>query len=178
MLRIVVRVLELEDEPAYEGYFPRVGGALDERCEVVVTVFGPEEVLLFHTATATATGFETACQEAALQMPAELRPSGNLYMLNAMDSLHSVALQRAEEGDVVILSLRSENEDLRRQLLEARARPASPRTGPRIRMTTRKATGHPPWLQHQSPQPVPPPTELRSPIGDEEDVVHDIGMAP
>ncbi|KAG8064953.1 hypothetical protein GUJ93_ZPchr0004g39160 [Zizania palustris] len=26
MLRIIARVLELEDEPAYEGYFPRVGG--------------------------------------------------------------------------------------------------------------------------------------------------------
>ncbi|KAG8087120.1 hypothetical protein GUJ93_ZPchr0010g9971 [Zizania palustris] len=183
MLRIVVRVLELEDEPAYEGYFPRVGGATDERCEVVVTVFGPDEVLLFHMATATATGFETASQETTLQMLAELRyifdtrlrtsiyrylpsrslgtsqsfymgpssasdPVGgqDLFMLSAMDSLHSAALQRAEEGAVAIQSLTSENEDLCRQLLEAQARLVSPRTGPRIRRTARKATGRPPWL--------------------------------
>ncbi|KAG8083193.1 hypothetical protein GUJ93_ZPchr0015g6805 [Zizania palustris] len=151
MLRIVVRVLELEDEPAYEGYIPRVGGTTNERCEVVVTVFGPDEVLLFHTATATATGFEIACREAALQMLAELwcifdtrlrtsiyhhlpsrspgtsqgffmgpssasDPVGGqaLYMLSAMDSLHSEALQRAEEGAVAIKSLSAENEDLYR----------------------------------------------------------------
>ncbi|KAG8084482.1 hypothetical protein GUJ93_ZPchr0010g7862 [Zizania palustris] len=101
-----------------------------------------------------------------------------LYMLSAMDSLHSEALQRAKEGALAIQSLRSENEDLCRQLLEARARPASPRTRPRIRRTVRKVTGHPPRLQHQSPQPVPPPAEPRSPVGDAEDVFRDIEIAP
>ncbi|KAG8096571.1 hypothetical protein GUJ93_ZPchr0013g35099 [Zizania palustris] len=106
MLRIVARVLELEDEPSYEGYFPRVGGARDERCEVVVTVFGPEE------------------------------------------------------------------------LQEAQARLASTRTGPRIRRTVRKATGRPPRLQHQPPQPASTPAEPRSPVVDAEDVVRDIEMIP
>ncbi|KAG8088544.1 hypothetical protein GUJ93_ZPchr0010g7886 [Zizania palustris] len=176
MLRIVIRVLELEDEPAFEGYFPCVGGMTDERCEVVVTVFGPEEVLVFHTATATATGFETACQEVPLQMLAEL---WYIFDTRLRTSIYRHLMSRSpEEGDVVIQSLRSENDDLRRQLLEARARPTSPRTGPRIRRTARKATGRPPRLQHQSPQPVPPPAEPRSPIGDAEDVVRDIEMAP
>ncbi|KAG8075276.1 hypothetical protein GUJ93_ZPchr0006g45871 [Zizania palustris] len=73
VLRILVRVLGLEDDPSFEGYFPRVGGIADEHCEVVVTIFGHENVLLFHSASASATGFETACEEAALQMLAELR---------------------------------------------------------------------------------------------------------
>ncbi|KAG8099431.1 hypothetical protein GUJ93_ZPchr0013g35777 [Zizania palustris] len=215
MLRIIARVLELEDEPAYEGYFPRVGGARDERCEVVVTVFGPDEVLLFHTATATAFGFETACQEAAFQMLAELRcmfdarlratiyrhlpsrspgtsqriymgpssasnPVGGqtLYMLSAMDSLHSEALRRADEGALAVQSLSAENESLRHQLQEAQARLASSRTGPRIRRTARKATGRPPRLQHQPPQPVSSLAEPRSPVVDAEDGVRDIEMIP
>ncbi|KAG8056909.1 hypothetical protein GUJ93_ZPchr0002g23412 [Zizania palustris] len=215
MLRIVARVLELEDEPSYEGYFPRVGGARDERFEVVVTVFGPEEVLLFHSATATAFGFETACQEAAFQMLAELRcmfdarlctsifrhlpsrspgtgqsvymgpssasdPVGGqtLYMLSALDTLHSEALRRADEGDLATQSLRAENESLRHQLQEAQARLASTRTGPRIRRTARKATGRPPRLQHQPPQPASTPAEPRSPVVDAEDVVRDIEMIP
>ncbi|KAG8059272.1 hypothetical protein GUJ93_ZPchr0002g23371 [Zizania palustris] len=95
-----------------------------------------------------------------------------------MDSLHSEALQRAEEGALAIQSLRSENEDLCRQLLEARARPVSPRPGPHIRRTGRKATGRPPLLQHQSPQLVPPPAEPRSPVGDAKDVFRDIEMIP
>ncbi|KAG8078236.1 hypothetical protein GUJ93_ZPchr0007g6013 [Zizania palustris] len=217
MLRIIDRVLELEDEPAYEGYFPRVGGARDERCEVVVTVFGPDEVLLFHTATATATafGFETACQEAAFQMLVELRcmfdarlrtsiyrhlpsrspgsgqsiymgpssasdPVGGqtLYMLSAMESLHSEALRCADEGALAVQSLSAENESLRHQLQEAQARLASTRTGPRIRRTTRKATSHPPRLQHQPPQPVSSPAEPRSPVVGAEDGIRDIEMIP
>ncbi|KAG8052559.1 hypothetical protein GUJ93_ZPchr0001g29556 [Zizania palustris] len=95
-----------------------------------------------------------------------------------MDSLHSEALQRADEGALAIQSLSAENESLHHQLLEAQARLASPRPGPRIRRTARKATGRPPRLQHQPPPPVPPPAEPRSPVGDAEDVFRDIEMIP
>ncbi|KAG8059459.1 hypothetical protein GUJ93_ZPchr0002g23106 [Zizania palustris] len=50
-----------------------IGGAIDEHYEVVVTVFGPKDVMLFHSATALATRFETAYQETTLQMFAELQ---------------------------------------------------------------------------------------------------------
>ncbi|KAG8060990.1 hypothetical protein GUJ93_ZPchr0002g25285 [Zizania palustris] len=68
-----MRVLGLEDDPSFEGYFPRVGGTTDERCEMVITIFGTKDMLLFHSASASATGFETAYEEATLQMLAELQ---------------------------------------------------------------------------------------------------------
>ncbi|KAG8072026.1 hypothetical protein GUJ93_ZPchr0006g41476 [Zizania palustris] len=66
----------------------------------------------------------------------------------------------------------------RHQLQEAQARLASTRTGPRIRRIARKATGRPPRLQHQPPQPVSSPAEPRSPVVDAEDDVRDIEMIP
>ncbi|KAG8051326.1 hypothetical protein GUJ93_ZPchr0009g304 [Zizania palustris] len=101
-----------------------------------------------------------------------------LYMLSTLDTLHSEALRRADEGDLTTQSLRAENESLRHQLQEAQARLASTRTGPRIRRTARKATGCPPRLQHQPPQPASTPAEPRSPMVDAEDVVRDIEMIP
>ncbi|KAG8056496.1 hypothetical protein GUJ93_ZPchr0002g23854 [Zizania palustris] len=101
-----------------------------------------------------------------------------LYMLSSLDTLHTEALRRADEGDLATQSLRAENETLRHQLQEAQARLASTRTGPRIRRTARKATGRPPRLQHQPLQPASTPAEPRSPVDDAEDVVRDIEMIP
>ncbi|KAG8069390.1 hypothetical protein GUJ93_ZPchr0005g15356 [Zizania palustris] len=182
MLRIIARVLELEDEPTYEGYFPRVGGARDERCEVVVTVFGPDEVLLFHTATATAFGFETACQEAAFQMLAELRC---MFDARLRTSIYRHLPSRSPgSGQSIYMGPSSASDPVGGHTLymlslqEAQARLASTRRGPRIRRTARKATGRPPWLQHQPPQPVSSPAEPGSLVVDAEDGVRDIEMIP
>ncbi|KAG8085949.1 hypothetical protein GUJ93_ZPchr0010g7248 [Zizania palustris] len=99
-------------------------------------------------------------------------------MLSSLDTLHTEALRRADEGDLATQSLRAENETLRHQLQEAQSRLASTRTGPRIRRTARKATGRPPRLQHQPLQPASTPAEPRSPVNDAEGVVRDIEMIP
>ncbi|KAG8059772.1 hypothetical protein GUJ93_ZPchr0002g26330 [Zizania palustris] len=175
----------------------------------------PEDVLLFHSALASATGFKTACEEAALQMLMELwfmfdtrlhtsayrhllshRPGTrqsvylgtssasdqvgcqDLYLLTTMDALYSVELHRVEEGDVVIQTLRSENEDLRCQLLLARSTHASPRPDPRIKRTARKVIGRPSRLQLQPPQLVLQPAEQGPPIGDAKSATLDIEIAP
>ncbi|KAG8076890.1 hypothetical protein GUJ93_ZPchr0006g43972 [Zizania palustris] len=65
-LRALSRVLEFEDEPAFEGFFLRTSGITNDTYEVTITLFGDAGIMPFYTTTATASRFETACKEDAL----------------------------------------------------------------------------------------------------------------